>query len=332
MKNLKGLLIVLLSICVLLLSSGCDNSEKRIKIGILQYLEIEALSNARRGFIDGLAAVGYINGDNIDIELLNPEKDYPTMSLQAKKLVRNSDLILAIATPAANAILNEAKDQEKDTPILFTAVTDPVSAMLIESNEFPGGNVTGTNDMNPIKEQIGLVKKLVPNAKSIGILYTSSETNSEIQANIAKVEAEKLGLTVHISTIDTINDLQLVASALAKKVDAIYIPTDNAIAGAMGVINEVVLQEKIPAIAGEINSVIDGGSITYGIDYYNLGFQTAQMAISILRDKLKPSEIPSIGLEEFKLVINKKQLDLIGVEIPTDLLQNAILVADLIKE
>ena len=104
MKNLKGLLIVLLSICVLLLSSGCDNSEKRIKIGILQYLEIEALSNARRGFIDGLAAVGYINGDNIDIELLNPEKDYPTMSLQAKKLVRNSDLILAIATDRKSVV------------------------------------------------------------------------------------------------------------------------------------------------------------------------------------------------------------------------------------
>lgn len=323
MKNLKGMLIVLLSIVVVIIATGCDNSNKRIKIGILQYLEIEALSNARRGFIDGLAADGYIDGINISIEILNPETDAPTMSLQAKRLVRNSDLILAIATPAASAILNEAKDQEKDTPILFTAVTDPVSAKLIASNELPGGNVTGTNDMNPIAEQISLVKELVPDAKTLGIIYTASETNSEIQANIAKTEAEKLGLTVIISTIDTINNLQSVASILARKVDALYIPTDNAIAGAMGVINEVVLQEKIPAIAGEINSVIDGGSITYGINYYNLGFETAQMAISILKNEKTPSEIPSIGLSEFKLVINKKQLDQIGITVPSSLLEKA---------
>lgn len=328
MKNLKSLVIVVLSVCILLLTTACDNFNERIKIGILQYLEIEALSNARRGFIDGLEAVGYINGVNIDIELFNPETDVPTMSLQAKKLVRNSDLILAIATPAASAILNEAKDQEKDIPILFTAVTDPVASLLIDSNEFPGGNVTGTNDMNPIVEQISLVKELVPNAKKLGIIYTASETNSEIQANLAKNKAEKLGLSVQISTIDTINDLQLVASALAKRVDVIYIPTDNAIAGAMGIINEIVLQEKIPAIVGEVNCVIAGGSITYGIDYYNLGFQTAQMAISILKDNVKPSEIPSIGLDVFKLVINKKQLDLIGIEIPKNLLDKAELIIE----
>lgn len=328
MKNLKSILIVLSSVLIIIIVSGCTNVNKHIKIGILQYLEIEALSNARRGFIDGLEASGFIDGINIDIELLNPETDASTMSIQAKKLVRESDLILAIATPAASAIVNEAKDQQKDTPILFTAVTDPVSAMLIESNENPGGNVTGTNDMNPINEQIGLIKQILPDALKLGIVYTSSETNSEIQATIAKEAAENLGLIVEIKTIDTINDLQLVASALAQNVDVIYIPTDNAIAGSMGVINEIVLEEKIPAIAGEINSVIDGGSLTYGIDYYNLGFQTAQMAISILRDDIKPSQIPSTGLEEFKLVINKKQLDLIGLEIPSSLLDQAELVLE----
>ena len=325
MKNFKSLFIVLLLVFMGFIATGCDNSNGKVKIGILQYLEIEALSDARRGFIDGLKAEGYNDGDNIVIELLNPETDAATMSLQAKKLVRNSDLILAIATPAASAVLNEAKDQQKDTPILFTAVTDPVVSMLIASNEFPGGNVTGTNDMNPIKEQIGLVKQLVPNAKKLGILYTASEPNSEIQAEIAKTEAEALGLVVQISTIDTINDLQLVASALAKKVDAIYIPTDNAIAGAMGIMNEVVLQEKIPVINGEANPVYDGGSISYGIDYYKLGIETAKMAVAILRDNKLPSEIPSIGLaiEKFSLVINKKQLDQIGITIPAELLEAA---------
>lgn len=330
MKKFKGLFIMLLLVFVGLVATGCDDSNGKIKIGILQYLEIDALSDARRGFIDGLEAEGFVNGDNIVIELLNPETDAATMSLQAKKLVRNSDLILAIATPAASAILNEAKDQEKDTPILFTAVTDPVASLLIASNELPGGNVTGTNDMNPIAEQIGLVKQLVPNAKKIGILYTASESNSEIQANIAKAEAEKLGLSVQVSTIDTINDLRLVASQLANNVDAIYIPTDNAIAGAMGIINEVVLEKKIPVINGEVNPVYYGGSISYGIDYYKLGLETAKMAVAILRDNKRPSEIPSIGLaiEKFSLVINKKQLDQIGVIIPEALIDAAF---DIIK-
>ena len=325
MKKFKNLFIMLLLLFVGFVATGCDGLNGKIKIGILQYLEIEALSDARQGFIDGLKAEGFVDGDNIVIDLQNPETDAATMSMQAKKLVRESDLILAIATPAASAIVNEAKDQEKDTPILFTAVTDPVSSSLIASNENPGGNVTGTNDMNPIKEQVGLVKQLIPDAKALGIIYTASETNSEIQANIAKEEAEKLGLTVVIKTIDSINNLNQTASQLALEVDALYIPTDNAIAGAMGVINEVVLDKNIPAITGEVNPVYDGGSISYGIDYYKLGLETAKMAVKILKEDKKPSEIPSIGLEleKFSLVINKKQLDQIGIIVPAELINLA---------
>lgn len=333
MKKFKGLFIMLLLAFVVLFASGCDNANGKIKIGILQYLEIDALSDARRGFIDGLKAEGFVDGENIVIELLNPETDAATMSLQAKKLVRSSDLILAIATPAANAIVNEAKDQQKDIPILFTAVTDPVVSKLIASNELPGGNVTGTNDMNPIALQIGLVKELVPTAKKLGILYTASEGNSEIQAEIARTEAEALGLTVQIATIDTINDLKLVASQLANNVDVIYIPTDNAIAGAMGIINEVVLDKKVPVINGEVNPVYDGGSISYGIDYYKLGLETAKMAVQILKDNKKPHEIPSVGLPltEYSLVINKKQLDKIGLVIPTSLINSATENGDIIQ-
>ncbi|HEY8395567.1 MAG TPA: ABC transporter substrate-binding protein, partial [Bacilli bacterium] len=216
-------IIVLMILFVLgIVFIGCKNDDL-IEIGILQYVEHNALSEARKGFIDGLAEAGYIDGENIRITVLNPQTDAPTMSIQAKDLVRKSDLILAIATPAASVVVNEAKDQGKKTPILFTAVTDPVDAKLIASNEAPGGNVTGTNDMNPIKEQVSLVKELLPDAKELGILYTASETNSELQANIAKTEAEKVGLDVIIRTIENINDLQLVANQLASQVDALYI-------------------------------------------------------------------------------------------------------------
>lgn len=307
--------------------SGCNKNDL-IEIGILQYVEHNALTEARNGFIDGLKEAGYVDGENINITVLNPQTDAPTLALQAKQLVRKSDLILAIATPAASAVVNEAKEQGKKTPILFTAVTDPVDAKLIASNETPGGNVTGTNDMNPIEEQISLVKELLPNAEKLGIIYTASEINSELQANVAKAEAEKVGLEVVVKTIDTINDLQPVANQLASQVDALYIPTDNAIAGAMGVIKQVVLEKRIPAIVGEPNMVENGGSITYGVNYYQLGKLTAEMAVKILKDGVKPSEITSIGLSEFDLIINKKQLEEIGITIPSSLLERAAKVLE----
>lgn len=309
-----------------LLSIGlisCDSNDDVLEIGILQYLEHNALSAARDGFIDGLAEAGYVNGENIKIKILNPETDQNTMGLQAKELVRRSDLILAIATPAAHAVVNEAKEQGKKTPILFTAVTDPVSSKLIASNEKPGGNVTGTNDLNPISEQIALAKELLPNANKLGILYTSSERNSEIQANLAKVEAEKLGFTVTIKTISTVNDLQQVANSLARDVDIIYIPTDNPIAGSIGVLSNVLKTNKVPAIVGEDNLVPFVPSLTTGINYYKLGQETAKMAVKILKDKVSPKDIPSVGLDKFELVINEKRLGEIGIEIPKSLLDRA---------
>lgn len=320
---MKKLLVVLLISITSIALVGCKNDKDLIQIGILQYLEHNALSAAREGFVDGLEDAGYIDGENINITLLNPEKNAPTMAIQAKELVRKSDLILAIATPAANAVVTEAKEQEKNTPILFTAVTDPVDAKLITSNENPGGNVTGTNDMNPIKEQISLVKTLLPNATKLGIIYTASESNSEIQANIAKTEAELIDLEVTIKTITTVNDLQQVANQLALDVDALYIPTDNAIVGSMGTINEIILDRKIPAIVGEPNTVHAGGSITYGVNYYDLGKQTAEMAVQILNGEKLPKDIPSVGLSEYSLVVNKKQLDAIGLTIPEELLSTA---------
>jgi len=319
---MKKVLTLLVLVVVGLVMLGCDKDDK-IQIGILQYLEHNALTEARKGFIDGLQEEGFVDGENINIEILNPETDQATMLLQAKQLVRNSDLILAIATPAAHAVVNEAKEAGKDTPILFTAVTDPVSEKLIASNAEPGGNVTGTNDMNPVSEQIALVKELLPTAKKLGIIYTASEQNSEIQANLAKDEAEALGLEVTIKTIQSVNDLQLVAGQLAREVDALYIPTDNAIAGSMGVIKQIIEAEKIPAFVGESNVVDNGGSLTIGINYYTLGKDTAKMAVKILRDKVSPKDIPSTGMTKYEIVINKKQLEAMGITVPSSLLSRA---------
>lgn len=319
--KLKKLFVLLLIMPIMLALIGCGDD--KVEIGILQYLEHNALSEARRGFIDGLKEEGFVDGENIKFKVLNPETDAPTMTIMSKELVRSSDLILAIATPAAISVANEAKDQGKNTPILFTAVTDPVTASLIQSNEKPGGNVTGTNDMNPIKEQIGLIEELGLEVEKLGILYTASETNSEVQANLAKAEAEKLGLEVVVKTIQSVSDLQLVANQLASEVDVMYIPTDNVIAGAMTSLTDIIETHKVLTIVGESNMVHAGGGITYGVDYYRLGKQTAKMAAKILKDGVKPADIPSVGLEEYSLVINLKQLEAIGIEVPETLLDKA---------
>jgi putative ABC transport system substrate-binding protein len=319
MKKLFVLSVFLLFAFVL---SSCGESDL-IKIGILQYDSHVALDDARIGFIEELERAGYVDGENVRINVQNPQGDNNVMQTQAKELVRKSDLIFAIATPAASAVVTVAKQQNSNVPILFTAVTDPVAAKLIASNENPGGNVTGTNDMNPIELQIALVKDLLPNATKLGILYTASEPNSEIQANLAKVEAEKLGLTVIVKTTSSVNDIQTVANQLANQVDIIYIPTDNSIASNMGVINNVILEHKIPAIVGEGNNVRSGGSITYGVNYKYLGMDTAKMAVKILKDNISPKDIPATGQSNYELVINKKQLDKIGITIPEVLLSSA---------
>jgi len=320
--KIKKIMLLLLAFPMIIILSGCDMGSK-IEIGILQFLEHPALSEARKGFIDGLAEAGYVDGENIKVRVLNPETDAVVMSTNSKQLVRRSDLILAIATPAAISVVNEAKDQKKDTPILFTAVTDPVDAKLIVSLEQPGANVTGTNDMNPIKEQIELIKRMMPDSKKLGILYTSSETNSSVQAKIAEDEAKKYGLEVIIKTIATVTDLQLVANQLTNEVDVLYIPTDNVISASMNSLSEILINKKVPAVVGEANMVHNGGSITYGIDYYKLGKETANMAIKILRDNVKPKDIPCVSISEYSLIINKKQFDQMGIILPEDLLASA---------
>lgn len=316
----KKLVYLLLLVSISLLVVSCGKKDDRLQIGILQFAKAGALDDARRGFIDKLNEEGFIDGKNIKITIENSNADFDLMMPQVKKLIRKSDLVLGIATPAAMALANEAKDQNKNIPILFTAVTDPIEAGLIESNEKPGGNVTGTNDMNPIEEQIDLVKALLPNATKVGILYTSSEPNSKIQFDLAEAYATSIGLQVVEQTITSVNELQQAARSLARKVDIIYIPTDNTIADAIDTLDNVLNEEKTPVIVGEANMVSILPALTMGIDYYRLGELTALQAIKIINEEAKPKDIPSTGLSDFSLAINVSNLEAIGIEIPEPLL------------
>jgi putative ABC transport system substrate-binding protein len=327
-KKMKKLGVVLLSLFLCFGIVGCKKEDGKLQIGILQYLSHEALDLAKDGFIEGLEEAGFIDGENITITVLNPQTEASVMQTMVEQLVRESDLILAIATTAAVAVMNEANGQGKDVPILFTAVTDPVDAELVETMEAPGGNVTGTSDMNPVADQIELVKELLPNATKVGILYTSSEENSEIQANIAIEAAEDLDMTTAVRTISTLNDLTTVVNALISTdlVDAIYVPTDNLIASSMGTLEEIVKSNPtkyVPIVCGETSQVLNGGSITYGLNYFNLGKDTAAMAVRILNGEL-PRNIPATTVQTVELIINKKQLEEdLGITVPTSLLERA---------
>ncbi len=311
----KSLLVLLLLIPCLVFAGGSSDDGK-LKIGVLQLIEHVALDSAYEGFVAGLAEAGYVDGENISIDYQNAQGEQANCVTIAQKFVNDDvDLILAIATPAAQAVANMT-----DTiPILVTAVTDPASAMLVESNEMPGRNVSGTSDLTPVAAQMELLVDLVPNAKTVGLLYTSSEQNSIFQIELAKKALDELGLDYIDATVSNTNEIQQVTQSLVGKVDAIYSPTDNLIAAGMATVGMVAMEAKIPMICGEEGMTMTGGLATYGINYYNLGMQTGAQAVQILKDGANPAEMPIEYLSSGELVINKTFADAIGITIPSDL-------------
>lgn len=300
-------------------SDQSQSGDKVFKIGISQFVEHPALDAARKGFIDGLKEAGFEEGKNVTFELENAQADFPTTQTIASKFVGEKvDMILAIATPSAQSAANATKD----IPILITAVTDPVSAGLAKSLEKPDTNVTGTTDMNPIKEQLQLLKQILPNAKNVGILYNAAEANSKVQVDIAKKAAEELGLTIHEATVANSSEVNQAVQSIAGKVDAIYAPTDNTVASSIGAVVKVCNDAKIPVIAAE-RGMVDGGALaTLGIDYYLLGKQTGKVAARVLNGE-KPGDIPIEGSKDLKLIINKKSADTLGIKIPDELMSKA---------
>lgn len=307
------------------LVAGCGGEKaadtKAYNVGVVQLVEHGALDAANKGFVDGLASRGF--KDNVKFDQQNAQADQSNLQNIAQRFVNNKvDLICAIATPAAQTMANATST----IPIVATAVTDYEQARLVVSNREPKGNVTGTTDMNPIKEQIDLMLRLAPNTKTIGTIYSSSEVNSQRQIEVMKAYAESKGLTVLEATVSTVNDIQQAAQSLVGKADAIYIPTDNVMASAVPTLVAITDAAKIPVICGEANVVKAGALATLGVDYYKLGFQTGEMAADILEGKAKPAEMPIQSLKEMTLTINAKSAEKLGIEIPADLKAQAEMI------
>lgn len=288
----------------------------QIKIGVLQLIEHNALDSAYKGFVDGLKEAGYEDGKNIIIDYQNAQGEQANCITIGQKFINDkSDLILAIATPAAQAIAN----MTKDIPILITAVTDPADSKLVADNNAPGGNVTGTSDLTPVEAQIELLKEIIPNVKTIGLLYCSSEQNSVFQINIAKKKLDAMGIKYIDIAISNLNEIQQVIQNVIGKVEAIYTPTDNMIANGMATVALMTEPAKLPVICGEGGMTMLGGTATYGINYYELGKLTSTQAVSILKGDKKTAEMPIEYLQKFDLVVNTNMIESIGLTIPESL-------------
>lgn len=316
----KIALLMTLGLCVSTMTMTASADGETYKIGVCQLMEHDALDAAYDGFVDGLKECGYEEGVNLEIDMNNAQGDQSNCATIAAKLKNEDcDLILAIATPAAQACANEITD----TPILITAVTDPAESGLVDSNEAPGGNISGTSDLTPVSSQIAMIQKLVPDAKTVGVLYTSSETNSKLQADMAIAAGEELGYEMETYTVSQSSEIQQVVESMIGKVDAVYIPTDNLLASNMPTVSMVANQAKLPVICGEGGMVENGGLITNGISYYELGILTGKQAAKVLEGAdTATMPIEYCPEDSYTYSVNEDTAAEIGIEIPEEFLSS----------
>ncbi|VTS35611.1 ABC transporter substrate-binding protein [Streptococcus mitis] len=318
MKVVRKLLAPLLVVAILLTSLislhqlKADKKKDVFRIGISQFITHQSLDATREGFVDELAKQGYVEGKNIEIDLQNAQGEQRNLKTISQQLAESSDVVLAIATPSAQSLANTTQT----TPVIFSAVTDPVSAKLVESREHPGGNVTGTSDQSSdaISTQINLIKKVLPKAKTIGILYTQSEPNSVVQKDEAKRLLEEKGFTVVEKTILDSNNVKAAAESLMAEVDMVFVPTDNIISSTMETVKQVSIKHKVPVFGGSTEMIAVGGLYNYGTNYEELGRQTARMLIRVLKGE-KPENIAVELPEKLELHTNQEMAEVLGIDI-----------------
>jgi putative ABC transport system substrate-binding protein len=304
-----------------LIVSGCNSgSDDEYTIGLGQFGPHGSLDNCREGFLAGLAEEGIVEGENLTVDYQDANFDGGTTNLIAQSFVsKNVDLICAIATPMAQAAFNAAEG--KDIPVIFTAVTDPVMAQINE------GNITGTSDMLPVDAQLKLIRAIMPEATKIGILYTTSEVNSESAIAVYEELATGYGFEIVKSGISVAADIPLAIDGLLSKVDCISNLTDNTVVGSLPIILEAANAKNIPVFGSEIEQVKIGCAAAEGLEYYELGKQTGKMAARVLKGEATASEIPYEIIEESFLYVNSDVMEEIGLTLPSEMSGRAIDVA-----
>lgn len=321
MKRCMSYVVVVLLVFAFAL--GVSAAE-RIKIGITQIVEHPALDAARKGFIDQMAELGYVEGKNVEYDVQSAQGDMSIAQTIAQKFVTDGvDMILALATPSAQAAANVT-----DTiPILITAVTDPVAAGLVDSIDVPGGNVTGTSDLTPVAKQLELIQRIKPSVKRIGVVYNAGEINSVVQVDLAKQIAKDMGISIIDAPAANSGGVFQAAQSLVGRVDAIYVPTDNTVASSIESVIMVAESAGLPLVVGEEGMVRRGSLGTVGIDYYQLGRQTARMAVEVLNGA-SPAAMPIQYLDSDALIINLQAAKAMGIQVPDDVIADAAIVIE----
>ena len=296
--------------------------EESVTIGISQFAEHGSLDNCREGFLEGLKEAGYEEGKNLTIEYQNAQADTGNAATIADSFVNKKvDLICAIATPSAMSAYNSAMDA--DIPVIYTAVSDPAGAGLVNEDGTNVGNITGTSDKLPVTEQMALIRELMPDAKKIGILYTTSEANSVSTIQEYKDHAEEYGFEIVDTGINTIADVEMAAKDLASKVDCISNLTDNTVVSALQTVLAAANDAKIPVFGSEVEQVKNGCVAAVGIDYVALGKQTGEMAAKVLKGEATAAETPFEIYEGGNVYVNTEAAGNIDFTISDDVLGEA---------
>lgn len=319
MKKLISMFLVLLALICL---SGC-NGKKLKRIGIIQYVAASALDDARDGIIEGLKEQGFIDKENIQITVYQCLGDASTMKQCIDNALEKSDMIFSIATPCTQALIVEMNKRELNIPVLFTAVTDPVKDNIVSDDIVPNSFVSGTSDMNPVSEQVSLIKELKADATKMGFIYTLGESNSIAQLELAQAECDRLGIELISQGVINQNELKTATESLISKgIDALYLPTDNIVSSNCNIVIRACNLVSVPTICGESGFLDHGGTISYSINYFELGKLTGNMGSDVLKGA-NIKEMSVKRLTKFTLVINKTTATSSNIEIPTQLLNKA---------
>ncbi len=305
--------------------AGCaGNSEKEgYATGISQFAEHGSLDNCRKGFLEGLAEEGIKEGENLKVDVKNAVADMGTAGQISDGFVSDKvDLICAIATPTAQSAYNAAMDA--GIPVIYTAVTDPVAAELASEDKTPVGEISGTSDKLPVEAQLKMMRQILPDAKKLGIMYTTSEANSVSTIEEYKSLAGKYGFELIEKGITATADVALAADDLLSQADCITNLTDNTVVASLPTILEKANERKVPVFGSEIEQVKAGCLAAEGIDYIALGKQTGKMAAQVLKGEKKASEMKFELITEPGFYVNNKVAENLGITVPQELADSAV--------
>ena len=317
-RNIIIILVIVLitSFSISKANIGKSKNEDIIKIGISQMIEHEALDLIYKGIEDELNLYYKNSNKKIVIDYQNAQGEQANCTTIAQKFVNDKkDIIIAIGTPSAQSAVNLTKD----IPIIVSGIGDPIGAKLVTNLNKPNVNVTGTINLPPIEKQIELMHTLMPNAKKIGLLYCSSEINSSYQIKLAKEKLESLGLEYVDLTVANANEIQQIMLSAVNKVDAIFSPTDNIIASSMANVAMIEESEKLPVVCADASMTKIGGTVTYSVDYYEMGKVTAEKTIEVLEGIKDIKNIPLETVDRYNFIVNTNMITKLGLSIPNNI-------------